>query len=318
MKMIVLPRTEYQITTNAKTYTATYFGNVLAQNADTETLTEYNPATTYNYLDEIKIASLNTKYTAVVNSPKGHPQNSSGWFQEGINEYRFRDSLFTSQSVFSDTEAIIDFSITAMSHIVGQNLSNVKTVEFYKINENDSDGALISSISLFYLESYDCDSCCNPEPYLMTSFYCDITASSCINGESKIRVKMIKNDPAKPILIGSLVVGVARDLGCSLSGMTLELKIPKNTTEFPELRATGVRPANVETYIRGNTIISVKKVDEIRTMVARHGAYLNFYLFDEHDEVRSGIVLGRFLKLSAPITHSSHTSLPIEIFGIQN
>ena len=52
-------------------------------------------------------------------------------------------------------------------------------------------------------------------------------------------------------------------------------------------------------------------------MVAKHGAYLNFYLFDEKDEVKTGIVLGRFLSISTPITTSSIVKLPIDIFGIQ-
>lgn len=327
MKIIILPRVLYQDTINTKTYKEIYFGNLISTTADSETIDEWvSTKTDYAYLDEVYISNLHTKYTATINNPVGHPSTSSGWFAEGTNINRMLDSLYTSQSVFSDT-CEVEYNIINMTHIIAQNVENVKEVQmiFYR-----NDGTEISTvfdcdaciepetkIVMAYYESFDCDTCCNPEAINKNSFYYRFNPLSCSN-VAKVKVIMTKQEETLPISVGVMAVGRAYSLGCSLEGMSLELSIPVSNVTFPAIAQTGIAPANIETYIRGKTLIERSKVDQLRQLMSKHGAFLNFYVFDELDDITSGIVLGRFTQFSTTLSTANKVELPVEIVGIQN
>jgi hypothetical protein len=317
MKLVVIPRQEFSDTHNGKIVKEVYFGNVVANNAVTEEIVEWDPLKTdYQYLDEVVVSSLHTKYTATVDNPVGHPSLSSGWFAEGINAYKISDNLFTSQAIYTQ-DAIIDFDVTFMTDLFGQNIEHATKVTISKINPDNSTGDEIATIDLMFLESYSCDTCCNPEPVQKRMFHYQIDAAGCIEN-SLVRVHFTKAETSTYMAIGSLAVGHAYDLGCIQYGASIETVIPKNIREFEDIRQTGVYPANIEKTISANVRIKYSKVDDIQELIHRHGSFLNFYVFDEKDAVKSGFLLGRCHRFMVPINSSDYALIPIEAFGIQN
>jgi len=315
MKLIVLPRTVYKQTIGTKIYREVYFGNLVSSNADAESLNEWSDTGTYSYLDEVIVGALQTKYTATVDNPVGHPSTSTGWFGEGINANRMLDRHFTTQTVFSANPAVIEFGTFNMTHLVGQNIENAKTVTIEYIKADGTvDTALTATKEMYRVEDFNCDSCCNPEPVEVHHMYETLHADC--ETHTKVRISIEKIDTASPILIGVLSVGRAYSIGCALAGMTPELTMPKGIEEFPAIQATGVAPANIETRIRGDVMIDRNHVDDMRKLFMNHGAYLNFYVFDEVDEVQSGVVLGRFTRFATPIETANKVTVPIEVFGI--
>jgi len=317
MKLVILPRTQYRQTIGTKTYRETYFGNVLYTNADSETIPEWSSTATYNYLDEVKVGALNTKYTATVDNPKGHPSASNGWFGEGLNANRMTDRHYTTQTVFSAATAVVEFGIFSMTHLIAQNLDNVKsvTIEYIK-TDGTIDAGKTDTIDLYSIESFDCDSCCNPEPVLRSSFVYDIVAECA--AYTRIRVTLHKDISSYPILVGVMTVGRSYDMGCALVGFEIGTELPKGIEEFPAIQATGVRPVNITRRLRGDVLLPTTRVDDLIDTLEQHGAYLNFYMFDDRDVVKSGVLLGRFMSVVAKITTSNKTTIPVDIVGIKS
>jgi len=324
MKMIILPRKKFSYAYNGTEYDSIFFGNLLSSNADTDVIDEWYYANEYRYLDSVKISELNMKYTALKDMPAGHPATSSDWFGEGINSNRMIDNLFTSRSTFSD-DAEITFEITGMTHLIGQGIDNVRNI---KIRYQDSEGNVIydgfdcddcnvksREINLVAYDSFDCDSCCNPPPQQRTSFFYKFDLPTC-EKIAQVSLYFERYDTTRPMSIATLAVGRSFDIGCAVSGINIEMNLPKSTIEVRSLRQTGILPANIEVSIRGDVIVTKKRIDEIMEVMSRHGNYLNFYILEDDNDVKTGIVLGRFRRIGAPISSASRIIMPIDIYGI--
>ena len=316
MKLVVLPRVTYQVLDNTKPKKETYFDNVVAINADSETLAEWDSnKTDYKYLDEVKIEALHTKYTAVKDNPKGHPASSTDWFGEGLNAYRLRDKNFTTSTVFS-TDAIVEYATMYSTLIFGLGVDNCKEILIEYVDANDQVlSELSSTIDMSYIEVFECESCCNPPPTEKRNFTHEIKDEDC-EVVYKIRATFKRLNENKPLLIATSGVGYAHHIGCAKAGMTPKMILPSTVDTFTELGATGIRPANIRKELRGSIYTNRKKVDDLTYLFEKHGAWLNLFVFDEVDEVKSAMFIGRMLELSTPIYRHDLVEVPIEAFGI--
>ena len=315
LEMIILPRKEFQITHGNRVLKEIYFGDVLDSTANPDSLTEWDATKVdYKIFDEVMVGALDTLYTAVVDNPVGHPSSSTQWWAEGINKRRFSDNIFTSQTVF-DTVATIDFNVVAMNRLCSQNLGNVARVEVNKLS-NGVIGELLTTIQLEDIESYDCESCCNPEPYYRTGFVLNLDEFLNCESDMEIRVTLIKAIDQNPVLVGTMTVGRAYEIGCLQRGYSLPLKVPVNIETFESLSSTGIRPSNIEEKIIGKINMSESYSKEVRKVFKRHGSYLNFYRL--YDEESSELLLGKWTNFRPTNTSTGKVEVPIEIFAIEN
>jgi len=326
MRQLRIPRTEYSYMFKGKQYTEMYFGRLLSSSSTPITVPIWDSATTYNYLDEVYIPELHTTYTAKIDDPKGHPSVSRGWFKEGDNEHKMVDATFSTASVFEDT-CVVEFEILAMTHILGRGIYNAKEIglQYFDFNGDLIDTSfncfeckeIESLITMTYYPEFSCFKCCNPDPVIRESFALKLDDSLC--GKAfKVRITITKLDPLKPILISSMCVADEYYLGCVQSGFKIIDKIPSQISEFPEIRATGILHTNMTTEMSGTITIEHETVDKHRRAKNKHGGYLNYYLFDELDTVKEGLMLGLSAETEYSIESGNRVSMSFRAIGVQH
>jgi len=323
MKLLRIPRTVYSVVVDGVQYKEMYFGNLISSTATEYTVQTYDPAQEYSFMDRVYIPELHTVYTAEVDNPRGHPSVSRGWFKEGDNKHRMIDHRFSTKSVFED-ECVVEFETVGMTHILGRGIENAKEVrlEYFDYAGNyldtsfdcDTCSEVEAIVTMTYDDEFDCFSCCNPDPIREDSFFIPLDEGFC-EDMYKVRITITKDDASKPILVSSMCVADAYDFGCVQKGFKIGDKIPSKITEFSEIQASGIEYANITTYMRGDILITADTVDHHRRAKKKYGGYLNYYLFDDLDVIKSGLVLGIAPETEYTINGENHTIMSFEAVG---
>jgi len=325
MKLLRIPRAQFITMYNNDIYKQLFFGNLISSTADADSVPTWDENATYNFLDVVKIPALQMNYKAKKDNPQGYPPISRDWFGEGANPYKMLDPVFSSQSIFSNT-CELEFNVAGMTHLLGRGIENAKEVffEYFDFNGNvitdlfdcDSCNELESVATMTYDDNFDCFSCCNPDPIAQDSFAIRIPKERC-EQLYKIKVTITKSDANLPIKIGTMVVAKEFNLGCAAKGFQIIDSTPTQSYDYPTLRATGIYHANRKTRMRGTLRLDETDVDQHRKEFGKHGSWLNYYLFDERDAVKSGLVLG----IANDITYtfgSQYTTIGFECVGTEH
>jgi hypothetical protein len=323
MKLLAIPRTKYQTIYNGKEKEEMYFGRLISSTANTYVGTEWDINTTYSYLDEVTIGVLNTVYTAKVDNPKGHPSTSRDWFKEGDNKHKILDGVFSSKSVFEGV-CEVEFEVSKMDYILGRGIENAKEVkvQFFDFNNDlldtsfncDTCAEVETLVTMTYNDNFNCFSCCNAEDEIRDSFAIPIPEEFCGN-IFKAKIMISKSDDLKPILISSLCVAKSHYFGCVDTGFKISDKIPAQITEFVGIKATGIDYANMTSSMRGDIKIDADYVDKHRRLKKKHGGYINYYLFDELDAVKSGLLLGLSTNTEYSFDGANNVTMSFEAIG---
>ena len=325
-KLFEIPREKLQVIDGVTPRKKIYFGNMISSSADEENISEWDPnRTDYQERDVVKIEALKTKYEAKVDNPKGHPHNNNNWYPEAINKYRHLDADFETQTVFSG-ECIVRFNIVDKTHIIGQGIENAKEIKlvYYDLDGNEVIDTfdcyecrdLPTKKTLATLERFDCyDPCCNNPGYNYIDHFTIALDDIACENIHEVEIVITKIDDSKPILVRTLVVAKEHELACPEYGIEVTDELPKRKKGSTIIR-DGLEDVQIESSLRVNIKTTVEKAKEIRKMIIKHGAYLNYYALDE-SIIDGAMILGTLDISKVRVTSNNRAEIPIEITGIQ-
>ena len=293
--------------TDANANSIEYFNTIISTNAVDETVAEYNASTTYSIGDEVKIGSLERKYTSKINSNTSYPFSSANWVDMGaLNSYSCFDSHLSSTTKAS-SDLIIELDTSRATKLALINLKHI--TEITLVTTDNSDGS--TKTEVISLRDYGVNSLYD---YAYKPLRDKTKLFHTLEWLPSSSVKMTMPAPTQ-IEVGMILTGVEEDTGITLMGSSVGFKDYSkiNTDDWGN---TTFVPRGVADIIDANIIVDTSAIDGVLNTFKNTRASLNLFIGDERDkgfESMSTVGFVQDIKIPIDVAKSQYS---ISIIGV--
>jgi len=310
MTYLVPQKSKMQTTYNGSIYTVDYFNEIISTDATDNSTTDWDETTTFTKNAYVKVADLKRVYRCASDTSTNEypPANPTVWVDYGAtNSYKLFDDIIGSQTEF-DTSMTIELSANGMNMISFLNMDNVASIEITQteLSTNTNVYREINLVDYGVLSLYDY--WYNPLTYRKDLVIKDLQFSF----NSKLTITFNSGGISK---IGTVVSGLADNLGLTLFGTNIKLKdYSRYITD--DYGNTSFKKRGYARIITGQVVIDTNLVDKTITKVASRRGDLTLYVADDREDGFGSLTTLGYIETLEIEPSPSKTQYPITIIGV--